>query len=345
MYGPNYGNNNPTTHRVEVQIPHLERKMGVDDKVEVKNIFQPGGSGHGDGVGGLGAMAAIAALGNRNDSRSNVGYGGDCFGGGLGGGLGAGLLGGVLGGLIFNRRDGFGGGDCGTAGLSSGQIIADGAILNGVNGLTAAVPTTALQTQAAIQSGISSLALGTQQGLANVKDAVQNLSSAQLVAIAGVKDSVQNSAALLASAICGVNTNILTTGCQIERTIVNDGDRTRALLTSRFQLEDQTKIQNLANEVIELRNEGRNRQHHDELRLQITNTNTAVAAQAQGQQQQQFQGLVGVVNSLVPAVNALISHSQIAAARATNGNVIVGNAGATTTGAQTATASPVNVAA
>lgn len=295
MYGPNYGNTNPTTHRVEVQLPHLEKNMGVDDKVEVKNIFQPGG-GHsgGDGVGGLGAMAAIAALGNRNDN-GHRGYGGDGL---LGGGLGAGLLGGVLAGALFGGR-GLGGGFGGNGGSDSVAVAADinqsifgTAVLTKLGSIEAAVPLSALQTQASINGSLASLALGTQQGFSNVKDSVQNVGAALGVAIAQT------------------NTNVLTTGCAIERQITNDGAATRALITSIFQTQQAERINALNAEVIELRNDGRARANHDELRLQITNTNTAVAAQAQGQQQQQQQQQFALVQSLFPVINALVGDLQ-----------------------------------
>lgn len=281
--------------------------MEASDKVDVHNIFKPG-HGHGggsDGVGGLGAMAAIAALGNRNDTMRHDGFGGL-------GGIGGGLIGGLIGGLLFNRRDGIGGAEA-VATAGNGNVvaaIATDSILSKLGTIEGAVPIAALQTQAALGSAIGSLALGTQQGFANVKDTVQNTTGLTLAAIAATKDTVQNLGLLQQASFATVGREILTTGCALERAVQNEGDKTRAMLAARFGMEDQTKIQTLANEVIELRNEGRARSNHDELRLQITNTNTAVAAQAQGQAQQQQQQQFQMVQALFPVIQSLVGDLQ-----------------------------------
>lgn len=302
--------------------------MSGDEKVIVNNINpESGGRSGGDGVGGLGAMAAIAALGNRNSNNGGDGFG--LGGGGLGGLLALALLGGNgFGGRDFGRRDG--GNDC-------CEGLGFQAVLGKLGSIEAAVPLSALQVQNSIQeqtiglnTGLSALALGTQQGFANTKDAVQASTGALAVAIAGTKDAIQNGLFL-------TNTNLLEGVCSIKAAVQADGAETRALLVSRFQLEDQTRITTLANELAELRNDGRHRDTANKIEI----TNTAIAAQAQGQQQAQFQGLVQTVNSFVPCLQALIVDNQIA--RATNSNVIVGNTGASTVGAQTA--SPTNVRA
>lgn len=294
---------------------------------DVKNIFHSHG-GHGGHEGGL-ASALPLLLAGRADHHG-LGWGA--------GGFGAGLVGGVLGGLLFGgRRGGLFDGDCGghssvSATANVGQVAFDQTILNGIVGLTAAVPTNALQTQNVVAASA-----------ANVKDSVQNSLLATSAAIGGVKDAVQNVGAALAEGLCRVNQNVSEQACSIKEVIVNDGDRTRALLQQRFQLEDATEINKLNAKVIELQNEGRNRAHHDELKMQITNTNTAVAAQQQGQFQAQFQAQTEALRTLIPAVNAIIVGNQVAQARADNANLIIGNTGATTTGAQTSTASPINV--
>src|SRR3990172_1271672 len=145
------------------------------DKVNI-NVGGDGGSG-----GGAGLAAVIAALGNRN----NDGFGG------------AGALA-MLGPLMANNNNGmnnlwpiillallgrgrggfgFGGDDasCGpSSGIGPGQAAILQTLLEGQSSLRAEVPTSALEIQNAIQSAIGSLALGTQQGFANTKDAVQN---------------------------------------------------------------------------------------------------------------------------------------------------------------------------
>lgn len=312
---------------------------GMSDKVEVKNIFEPGGGSHGDGMGGLGAMAAIAALGNRNEQGAGaflpalaaMGHRGHD---GMGmGGIGAGLVGGIIGGLLFNRRGGFGGDDGGCSnggGISAGQAAFDQTILTGITGLTAAVPTVALQTQNAVQSSIGALALGTQQGLANVKDTVQNSSAVELVAISGVKDSVQNTAAALAAALCNVNQNISSQGCQTRELVASS---TTAIL------------QRLSQDVIDgLRHERDRAERSIEVnalrsQVEVTQTvnTTQTQAQAQAQVQAQFNELNNHMRRCFDMINVV--HQE---ARSTNSNVIAGNAGAVTTGAQTSTPTNVN---
>lgn len=304
----------------------------VKDKVDVNIFGDTRGGGGMDGIWASVLPALAAERGNRGDGF---------------GGLGSGFIGGVIGGALFGGRRGglFGGGDgdCGGGGAETRveSDIFNTAVLAKLGTIEAAIPLAACTTQAAVASAeanltnvtlqqtialerdLGSLALGTQQGFANTKDAVQA------------------TAALLGTAISNTNQNVSAQGCQTREAIQNDGDKTRALLVARFQLEDATTIANLNNQVTELRNEGRSRANHDELRLQITNTNTAVAAQQQGQAQFQQQQILATLATLVPSVNALINESQVA--RATNANLIFGNTGAVATGAQTNT--PTNVRA
>lgn len=301
--------------------------MSGDEKVIVNNINpESGGRSGGDGVGGLGAMAAIAALGNRNGGS----MGGDGFGLG-GGGLGGLLALALLGGNGFGNRDrDRGGNDC-------CEGLGFQAVLGKLGSIEAAVPLSALQVQNSIQeqtiglnTGLAALALGTQQGFANTKDSVQASTGILAAAIAGTKDAIQNGLFL-------TNTNLLEGVCSIKAAVNADGAETRALLVSRFQLEDQTRITTLANELAELRNDGRHRETANKIEI----TNTAIAAQRQGQEQEQRQRQGDEIGHLSRCFSALANEVQIA--RATNSNVIVGNTGASTVGAQTA--SPTNVRA
>lgn len=343
-----YGGQDPV-HRVEIDLnehnarhAHKEHNMGVDDKVEVKNIFQPGGGhGGGDGVGGLGAMAAIAALGNRNGGNDS-GWGhrggyGDGAGLGLGAGLGGGLLGGILAGALFGRGGfggGFGGGNGGgeavavTADIN--QSIFGTAVLTKLGSIEAAVPIAALNTQNSILEQTN--ALSTQLGQQTL---------ATTIGFSNTKDAVQNTAAALAVGISNVNQNVSSTGCMIERALAADGDRTRALVQSIFQTQQTEKITGLEIALARATERAASDRQHDELKLSITNNNTAVAAQQQGQlqaqQQAQFQTLAAGIGSL----NGLLGQ-VFQVAHATNTNVIAGNSGAVVTGPQTANPTNVN---
>lgn len=312
----------PQQHYVDVALHTPERrKMGSEERVEVKNIFQGGeggGRGYGgggDGIGGLGAAAMVAALGGRNE-RGFGGCGGDGFGFGGGGGLAALLALGLLGGRDFGRggcapvvfdhhngHNGHNGHDC-------CDQIGQQVILSKLGSIEGGITAAALQVQNAIceQTGelsgsVAALALGTQQGFANVKDAINATQLAELAAISGVKDAVQNGFAL-------TNTNLLTGLCSVKETVVADGDRTRALLVARFQQEDATKIAAQAAEIIELRNDRDARGRHADLELKITNTNTAVAAQQQAQGQFQLQRQGDDIAHLSRCVAALVGDIQ-----------------------------------
>jgi hypothetical protein len=117
--------------------------------------------------------------------------------------------------------------------------------------------------------------------------------------------------------------------------IRDDGDKTR---TQASTINDATLnriIVEQANALIELRNDQRHHQRQRETELTITQNVNQNQAQAQQQQQQQQQFLL--LSNIASSLNGL---TQIA--HATNQNVIAGNTGAVTTGAQSA--NPVNVA-
>lgn len=227
--------------RIEHSIYKLkEHTMSISERGQDVNIFQRDGLG-----GGMG----------RGD--------------GFGGGLGTGLVGGILGGLLFNRRGGFGGdgGDGVTPILDNAANLA---ILAKLGTVEAAVPLTALQTQATISGEIGSLALGGQQGFANVKDAIQASAALQLTIAAGIKDAVQaNSLA-----------NLAATNAQ--------GDRIVALINSNevANLQRQLVVADLDRR--DERSFGRSR----EVEVNVTQTVNQAQAQAQAQLQAQQQGVL-----------------------------------------------------
>lgn len=280
----------PTEAVMSQSNPQQQEEKGYKMEHVPTNIFTSGGH-----EGGL-ASALPLLLAGRADR--------DGFGGG---GLGAGLVGGVIGSQLFGRRGGGWGGDGGSDGVSPAEAAIDAAILNNVNALTAAVPTTALQTQAAINSNIGALALGTQQGFANVKD------------------SVQATAALNNAAISNVNQNVLVTGLQTQIAIGNDGDKTRALIESINNANLQRMLTVAQQELFDERGRSRSRD------VEVNVSQVVNQAQAQAQQQAQFQGLHDLVRQCV---------GELQVARATNANLIIGSTGVAT-GQQNA--NPVNV--
>ncbi len=256
----------------------------MGEGINTDKVIVNAGSG---GEGGGGAMAAviaalgnrnqgndnaalIAALGNRNDDSNSLAPLMAMMGGG--GGWGNRGMEGILPFLLLallgrgGRGGPFGGGDdCGGGGAGVAALLQT--LMEGQSALRAEVPTVGLETQNALQNSIAQFALGTQQGFANVKD------------------SIQNGIAFLDRDIQGVNQNVSAQGCQTRETVQNDGDKTRALLVSRFQQEDATRIAEQNARIVALETRCDNDRRHHESNLVITNTNTAVAQQQQQQQQ------------------------------------------------------------
>jgi len=242
------------------------------------------------------------------------GFGGGGFGFGGGGDSGVGLIA-LL--ALLGRGRGLGGdGDC-----NSGESkFLDAAILNGVNGLAASVPTTALETQAAINAEISRLALGTAQGFANVKDSVQANGTANLLATnAAERTTLTSSAAILAAiAESKYDTAIA----------VRDGtDKVLAQNALYHEGNLQRKLAVAESALLEQRIHGRISE--SEIKITNTNTNTATAVA----QQQQGQTQVQLLAALVSEVRNLANDVQVV--RQAQSNV---NFGVQTGTAQTASA-------
>ncbi len=328
------------SHQRYESLCHKLKKLKehhMSEGTKVENIYK--GHGEGGGMGGLGTAAVIAAMGNRNEGGGMAAMLPALMGNrhdGLGmGGFGAGLVGGLLGGALFGGRRGglFGGGDGDNGGGAETRIESDifgTAVLSKLGSIEAAIPLASAQTENVILNQTNQITnLASQAQLANA------------AGFAATKDSVQNLALVLSQAICGVNQNVSAQGCQTREAVQNDGDKTRALLVARFSQEDATRIQNLSNEVTELRNEGRRAAESAELRQVITVNNTATATQAQSQAQfqvqAQFQDLNSRMGRLFDRID--IVHQE---QRSTNANIIAGNTGAVVTGAQTSTPTNVN---
>lgn len=237
-------------------------------------------------------------------------------------GLGGGLIGGVLLGALLGRNGGLFGGNGGEAnGLQSS--IDTNIILQSLGDIKAAVPLAEAQVQLALagaQADITSQSL--QQTIA-----LQNQGfNAQLSTLSGFNSLGDKVDALAAANALAIATNQF--NC-VQATMA-DGEKTRALISSIDKQNDNRLITAQANEIIELR--GDQRRESDRHGIEINMINNQNQNQMQFQQQQQV--LSGLAHLLADV-------SQVA--RATNSNVIVGNTGASTTGAQTA--SPTNVRA
>lgn len=267
----------------------------------------------------------------------NSGMGG--AGLGLGAGLGGGLLGGILASALFGRGNllGNGVGVDGAVGVRNGAwgdpgntAVTTPMILQTLGDIKAAIPLAESQVQLALAgqtanltANINNANVANLQGQAQLERALSQQSQ-------GLERALNGQSQLLQSAVAGVAVQADRNLYQLSTAITADGAQTRALIIAQNDAMLNRIITTQAAELTELRNE--NHRSNDRHGIEITMINNQNQNQMQFQQQQQLMGgLAHLLNDV----------SQVA--RATNSNVIVGNAGATTTGAQTA--SPVNVVA
>jgi len=297
----------------EQRAAHIEHSINKlkETNMATENVFH-----HGLNQGPDIAPMAVLAASAMNQHRGI----GDGFG--MGGGLGAGLLGGILGGALLGNNGGLFGnrgvGPAGDTGLTNAMQL--NSIQTGVADVKAAVPLAAAQTQNAVmqQSGLllagqTALGVAVSAEIANLKDTANAIGLQNLLATNNV------------------NQNVLISQLQTQAAVAADGDRTRALISSINDATLNRIITTQANEITELKGD----RGLAATGLNINQTVTQVQAQAQAQQQQQQQ--------LVLLAQIAAGFSSLQNAVATNSNLIVGNTGATTTGAQTA--NPVNVRA
>jgi hypothetical protein len=233
------------------------------------------------------------------------------MGGALGGGLGAGLLGGILGGALLGRNglNGLGGGVDGVVGPAATlqgveSVVNNAAIMQSLGDIKAAVPLAEGQIQLALAGAQMDLNNSISQTTASVIGAVGAGNSAIManqnmqtqMNQKGFSDTAaavvaQGTANLLATKDAA--TQALQSSWLLNQAVTADGDKTRALIQSIDKTNDSRLITQLANEVTELRNEGRLRGVEGNITISNTNTAQAVAQQQQSQQQAQQLAVLG----------------------------------------------------
>lgn len=232
-----------------------------------------------------------------------AGTGGGNMGGALGGGLGAGLVGGLLGTALFGRR-GLGGVDDGIGGVAPAtlagveSVVNNAAIMSQLADIKAAVPLAEGQIQLALAGAQMDLNNSIGQSTASISNVVRGLNDNVMSNLNMQTQMNQKGFAdVTAATVAQGTTNLLATkdaalqgernSWALNQAITADGDKTRALIQSIDKTNDSRLITQLANEVSELRNEGRLRGVEGNITISNTNTANAVAQQQQAQQQQQ----------------------------------------------------------
>jgi hypothetical protein len=292
----------------------------------------------------------MGAVFNENTSGGFGGFpafGG--FGGGYGGGDGLGLI--ALLALLGGRGFGRDGDNCGKdGGDSNAAVIAALSALNNRNNDNDCCEITALMSKlASIEGAIPAVGSSLQLALANLAAGLtaQNNTNTQTVTsqLGQIQLGQLVQANALQKAIGDVDTNVDRVGAAVINTVRDDGNTTRALITTNViqGLRDDKII--LANENAELRHDQRHNEHRRELdgiRINIENNNLAIAQQAQFQRQRQEDQDNQRIRFDFERLNSRLDIIDSQFARATNNSVNVGNSGAIGT---SQTANPTNVRA
>lgn len=244
-------------------------------------------------VGGAGTgtdLAAMMAMANQ---------------GGLGGN---GVLTGLILGSVLRNNNLFGGGVDGV----NPQAQANMSIMSTLGDIkqAVAVSTSQMETSQALQSS-------------TIQSQLSQVAQATVAQVNGVKDAVNQNAVALMQQLNGVEKSIMENRYELAKDISNDGDKTRALITSQYEATLNRQLGEANAAVIELRSQLNNQ---GAVRgLEVTTTNNINQAQAQQQQQQQWSHLAGLVANLANDLQYI---------RATNQAINVGNG--------TLTANPLN---
>ena len=271
-----------------------------------------------------------------------MGMGGDGIfgGGGMGGG---GLIGGLLLGTLLRGGGLLGGPGYGVPGMgvpgaemamaaaggSPFQQQANMSIMSTLGDLkqAVAVSTANMETSQALQSStiqaqLSSVAGALTNNVNGVKDVVNGNSVALMNMINGVEKSGAANTVTLMSQFNGLDKSINSgfnavmgqiNGLDksinaVERSVSNDGEKTRALIVQQYEASLNRQLQEANAAVIELRSQ--NQLASASRGIEVTTTNNINQAQAQAQQQQQFNALAGLVSSLANDLQYIRASNQ-----------------------------------
>lgn len=216
-----------------------------------------------------------------NPSGMLMSGGGDgLFGGG------GGLIGGlILGSLLRNNGNLLGGGDgAAAAALRSPpeQVAANMSLMQSIGAVDKAVS----NSTATMEASQATQTLGITSQLNSVTSSLANR-------VDGVKDTVNAMAMVLAQQLNGVDKSIMENRYELSRDINNDGDKTRALITSQYEAALNRQLSDANAAVIALQNRFDNAERSRG--IEVTTTNNINQMQQQAQQQQQYGQLYGAL--------------------------------------------------
>ena len=211
--------------------------------------------------------------------------------GGLGFGSGGGLIGGlILGTLLRNGNGGLFGGNGDGAALAAGRIPPEQSTANmqlmqsiGAVDKAVAVSTASMEASQAMQS-------------ASIVGQLNSVAGNLATRIDDTKQTVNAMAMVLAQQLNGLEKTTMENRYELSRDISNDGEKTRALVTSQYEaaLNRQLSDANAAVIALQTRYE-----HAERARgIEVTTTNNINQMQQQQQQQAQYGQLYGALWNL-----------------------------------------------
>lgn len=228
---------------------------------------------------------------------------------GMGGGLVGGLLLGSLlrnNGNLLGNQNGYDGACATQAGVQS--VVNQSAIQQELADIKAAIPFNEAQMQLALAGTQSSLT--EQINNVSTNNAIRDANTQALI---GSGFANQNLA--LANSLAAITRDVTQVGMQVaqgvnsvERTVMNDGDKTRSLITHQYEATLNRQLSEANAALIELR--GQHNLATATRNIEVNTTNNINQNQAQAQQQQQYQALAGLVSSLANDLQYIRSTNQ-----------------------------------
>lgn len=212
-------------------------------------------------------------------------------GGGDAMGMGGGLIGGLILGSLLRNNGNLLGGDGGGAALGAtlrnppeqnqanmDLMAAIGAVDKGVAISTATMEASQASQTSALISAVNGILVPISSGISQVKDVVNS-----------------NSVVLMQGQ-AAINQNIMENRYELSKDISADGEKTRALITSQYEINLQRQLADANAQIIELR--GANNLQGAAAGITLTNTNNINQMQQQSQQQAQYAQLAHLIYGL-----------------------------------------------
>jgi hypothetical protein len=215
--------------------------------------------------------------------------------GGLGFG-GGGLIGGlILGSLLRNNGNLFGGNGDGAGGAvlrsPPEQVQANMSLMQSIGAVDKAV---AVST-AAMEASQANQTIGLNAALNSVTQGIS-------LRVDNVKDAVNAGTMVLAQQLNGLQQQVMENRYELSKDVANDGDKTRALITSQYEASLNRQLGEANAALIELRSQN---YLSDRTRgVEVTTTNNINQMQQQQQQQAQYGQLANLIWGLSQSIRS-----------------------------------------